>query len=892
MQPWPQIPNLVGNHSVGPEGVLVTIEDQSEFASAVARYFQRLPKQVDKELTTIVPVLDAKYGLGLTVAVPVFNGNQTFGVVAVDGSMATIFSEIVNFDTGVNSYMYMVDSTHGHVLLHPKLRDPAETRHKDTIFPRLELLEPDLTKEQRSQILMVGSRTPVTFEAQVTDIHPEIDGELVTSLVGSLSPATVHCQKIRGTRLVVVLVLFKSDVEEPKLHNLGQVQLHGIYHRLDKMFGSPGFPGHDSICHLHNGHFLSFKQSVVKFSPSVFVHSEFYKYSAESLNTITKLNQFVSKGTDTDLIHPALKDLVFHTLKATDGLDTLWTNNSREVIERFYGSVDGVFRLYPGTPLMNTYDHRETDWYKRSVVFPGTTMYHRGKLSVVNRHDVIIISRAVVSSIGEKRLHGVAGMTVTPKFLTSQLLNTVDECYDEDYQCHIVDSSGNLLDSLTPDEDKHLSSLYPWISAKMVASGKLKQEWCTGFSDGFHKVTFTLTGDMTLNSTDPCQQFWLQKVKDTNLFVLVLGNREKLNCDDTSYKSCSSCQAGLYNPVYRLSIPQCDYCHVNETPSTCQCACYCDTSLDTCHGQFNTHLQNFPTTSCFYPPTYSTEFKPDSPGPMHNLERCPIPCVAIEDLDICNGLAHCKLSSGVYPTCIWKNDEELKKSNISRFFPTTTPVRPPMPSSTGAPKPPGSAPVGPMSKPATKPGPVSYQPRFTSKKTTGSPPHSVNSGPHIPTTAVGSMSTTTLKSPPSFVSTAKNSPVAPVMTGSPLHPVTGSSSSAVTDQTSKVTTEYKSTQTKQTEKSLGNNSDEEDRHLSSGAIAALVIGLLALVALIVFVVVKIYHKKFRTGADESSKYHARGSVFDSTVFLRGLDQVSINASAPSSTNIPYQEMGN
>lgn len=52
-------------------------------------------------------------GLGLTVAVPVYNGNQTFGVVAVDGSMATVFSEVVNFNVGTNSYMYVVDSMHG-----------------------------------------------------------------------------------------------------------------------------------------------------------------------------------------------------------------------------------------------------------------------------------------------------------------------------------------------------------------------------------------------------------------------------------------------------------------------------------------------------------------------------------------------------------------------------------------------------------------------------------------------------------------------------------------------------------------------------------------------------------------------------------------------------------
>ncbi|XP_053377571.1 VWFA and cache domain-containing protein CG16868-like isoform X2 [Mercenaria mercenaria] len=625
VQAWPQIPGLVTNQSVGPEGVLVSVDNGADFVSAVGEYFQRLPSQVDKELTTLVPILDDKYGLGLTVAVPVYNGTQPIGVVAADGSLATIFSEIVNFKTGINSYMYMVDSTHGHVLLHPKLRDPAETRYKDTIFPRLDLLEPDLSVEQRNKILTASTSNVVSFSVQVTDIQPEIDGELVPNRLSSLSQATVYCQQISGTRLVIALVHYESDDEEPKFHKLNQLSLHGIYHRLDKLFGAPDFPGKDSICHLHNGHFLSFKQSVIKFAPSLFSEPELYKYSDETLNAVVKLNRFLTDGNYTDILNPGLTAIVLHTLAATDKLDSLWTGSANQVIERFYGSTDGVFRMYPGSPLVNTFDHRETDWYKRSVAFPKTTMYHYGKLSIRNTNNVIIISRA----IGMKRLQGVVGMTVTPRFLLSQLLNTVKDCSGNDLKCHVVDSTGRIFDALNPGSEGQLTKMYPWLTAELVTRRKIKQEWCTGFSDGFHKMILTLTEDVTSNATDRCLQFSLHKVKDTNLFVLVLGSREKLKCVESNYKICSSCQTSNFNPVYQLSIPKCRYCHVNETMTRCQCQCYCDTDLNTCHGQFNIHLHNFPTRSCFYTPTYKTEFIPDAPGPGSNLDRCPIPCVAI-----------------------------------------------------------------------------------------------------------------------------------------------------------------------------------------------------------------------------------------------------------------------
>lgn len=85
-----------------------------------------------------------------------------------------------------------------------------------------------------------------------------------------------------------------------------------------------------------------------------------------------------------------------------------------------------------------------------------------------------------------------------------------------------------------------------------------------------------------------------------------------------------------------------------------------------------------------------------------------------------------------------------------------------------------------------------------------------------------------------------------------------------------------------------NKSDDDRGGLSGGGIAAIVIAVLAVVLITIFVVIKFYGKKFRRPVDESSKYLQGSSMFDSTVFNRSQDQVTIGA-APSST-IPYQEM--
>lgn len=53
----------------------------------------------------------------LTIAVPVYDGAKAgiSGLVAVEGTMATIFSEVINSVPGTKSYMYLVDVTHGKI---------------------------------------------------------------------------------------------------------------------------------------------------------------------------------------------------------------------------------------------------------------------------------------------------------------------------------------------------------------------------------------------------------------------------------------------------------------------------------------------------------------------------------------------------------------------------------------------------------------------------------------------------------------------------------------------------------------------------------------------------------------------------------------------------------
>ena len=61
-------------------------------------------------------------------------------------------------------------------------------------------------------------------------------------------------------------------------------------------------------------------------------------------------------------------------------------------------------------------------------------------------------------------------------------------------------------------------------------------DWCTGFSDGYHKMTFTLDRVDSSDTTnvEQCLQYKLQYIPETNIHLLVLNNRQTASCDDVA----------------------------------------------------------------------------------------------------------------------------------------------------------------------------------------------------------------------------------------------------------------------------------------------------------------------------------------------------------------------
>ncbi|XP_052104921.1 uncharacterized protein LOC127737984 [Mytilus californianus] len=547
-------------------GIVYFFPDLKGFPTGVAKEFtSSIPFTVntDKEYTVIAPVIEDKLGLKMTISVPVIDklsNNSVTGTAAVDVSMATMFTEIEDFELGVHSYAFLLEKRHAHVLLHPKLKDPANTIHdkgEDDIFPSIQTLEPNLSQEQIKKITTEGK-------------------------IGSFS---------------------------------------------------------------------------AKLSPSVFVDSEVYKFTEENLPKVGTLSDFLSGRNNTNIIKEGIKKEIWHSLIETQSLIDYWRNSRNKAIERFFGSPSGVFKMYPGVALSNTFDHIQYKWYKKSVARNQDLVFTSGRISEFTTKDVMILSRALSENMDSKdpgtvtSLQGVVGATLTHSQLTAMLINNVDDCTMNGLECHIIDNNGYFLTFGTERQNgkykSHLTQKFPWLASQLIRKNLLKHVWCTSMSEGNHELSYSIqipVIEHDVGAADVCRRYVIGAVNGTNLFILVVNGRGENKCTESKDQTevCESCGA---------TYAKCSQC-INGNQLTCQCPCYCEVDFDQCSSQFNdTNSTTFPHSACYYEPLYRklTEFNQPKP-----VISCKVPCQAIEEKTKCRTLVHCKWDTTIqFPLCVY-----------------------------------------------------------------------------------------------------------------------------------------------------------------------------------------------------------------------------------------------
>ncbi|CAC5397204.1 unnamed protein product [Mytilus coruscus] len=835
-------------------GIIYFFPDLKGFPIGVAKEFTSsipVTANTDKEYTVIAPVIEDKLGLKMTISVPVIDklsNNSVTGTAAIDVSMATMFTEIEDFVLGVHSYAFLLEKRHGHVLLHPKLKDPANTIHdegEDNIFPSIQTLEPNLSQEQIKKITTegkIGSFSAKTKPGRST---------FMSNINMPLQDSTVMYQHLDGTQFVMVMVMFHSDSVVPKMNAIppGNHIKNAPYHRVDI---SHSFP----VCSI-DGHFVAPATTTVKFSPSVFVDSEVYKFREENPSEVGTISDFLSGRNNTNIIKEVIKKEILHSLIETQSLIDYWRNSRNKVIERFFGSPSGVFRMYPGVALSNTFDHIQYKWYKKSVARNQDIMFTSGKISEFTTKDVMILSRALSENMDSKdpgtvtSLQGVVGATLTHSQLTAMLINNVDDCTMKGLECHIIDNNGYFLTFGTERQNgkynSHLTQKFPWLASQLIRKKLLKHVWCTSMSEGNHELSYSIqipVIEHDVGAADVCRRYVIGAVNGTNLFILVVNGRGENKCTESKQQTevCESCGA---------TFGKCSQC-INGNQLSCQCPCYCEVDFDQCSSQFNdTNSITFPHSACYYEPLYRKLTEVNQPKPVIS---CKVPCQAIEEETKCKTLVHCK----------WDTTLQFSLCVYAEVTTTATPTRT----------------TRKLNLPTKKPNLPTKKPNIPTKKL-GLPtkkPNIPSKTSNLPSISSNSILSHTHKVPPKPIHTHKIPPgptkkIETNKSPTPLGTSIAGSSTLVISPTMNMVKDTKSG---------GDN---------TGLIVGLVLAVIILTALIVFIAWRFYGKNIQKalGNTTAGKYVRRNSVVDRVMFSKVNEEI-ITSKGPAATSVPYGQM--
>ncbi|XP_021342347.1 VWFA and cache domain-containing protein 1-like isoform X2 [Mizuhopecten yessoensis] len=595
---WPKVSslNVTFTPPVGPRGDF-QLYNANGFVHGAATYYNKLESlaKPNSSITIIGPKPDPHSGLIMTSTIPVFHNKTLYGVAAIDTSLPTIFAEILHFDIGVHSYAYLMESQHGHVLLHPKLNAPGEILQESPLFPHLSVVEPTLNKVQVFNLTHADTEIH-QLRAQVPMGRSSFQSG--TPLDNSTPQnATLVYSKIYGTQFVLVLVKFDldRDILIPK-HLAQDFKLHAPYHRLDEIFQSPihNKPQDSDVCSFHDN-FIATKESVIKLSPSVFVHPEQYKYSKEDVNQILEINSFLEHSKNTTLIRHEIKEEIEHILRSTNEIDDLWRPTAKRVLERYFGTPTGVLRIFPGMPFRNTYNHVRQLWFRKSVALPHQFVFSSGPFSRFRDRNMVLMSKAVSdnretdSQISPlvKQLQGVVGVVISHRQLTAMLYQ-VSGCGGSDLECHLLDNNGYFITSdRRVTTSRHITQRFSWLASHLIKTKKMEPFWCTRLSEGQHRLSYTMkvTFDQR-TQPNKCQSYVIGLVTGTNLYLLVLYNRTKSGCE-RSFNDTDSCVIG--------DNGQCHECLTSN--DHCESPCQCSADFDPCSSRYNLHDTR--NTACY-----------------------------------------------------------------------------------------------------------------------------------------------------------------------------------------------------------------------------------------------------------------------------------------------------
>ncbi|XP_078678372.1 uncharacterized protein LOC144914424 [Branchiostoma floridae x Branchiostoma belcheri] len=633
-------------------------------------YYDFFPFSDDPEPTYSVPTNDEHLGLVINAALPTIDTSDTFfGVTAVDISMDVVFREIANFNIGQYSYAFLVDREDGRVIIHRNLPKPMEWLSQPT-FLGLDAMESGLRSRDISKILNgdSGDYWNDKVKVPIARGNAQFDGAVTIE-----KAATFYWEPIPDTKYSVVLCLFEDDetIAIPNQVN-PENGTDALYHRLDLLYMNNA-TGDTQFCRLYD-EYATPDESTIKFPPEAYADPINYLNTLETFDDVVDIELFINDFTG-NMANPGLIEGIRTDVILSAEIEQYWRENGTESVWRYFGTENGVFRIFPGIITDKRYDPTRQTWYARALSRPEDYTFSRPVPSPFGGGNMVTISRVIYHTETEERL-GVIAADITETYYYSMLYTEIPECLSDEYDCFLLDDSGYFMESLDNTtiyylstfnnntrnmEHDHLTHRFPWLAKELTIRGEyLKREWCNNYATQNSQMFYDTTGFIGLEVTTgpPCYQFALHPINATNTFILTLHNRQTYNCDDRPIvvggnQNCSC------NDI-------CQVCSTEELQE-CQCPCVCDWNYESCTNEILRLLSDIP---CPPPPEDLTARGPGPPYPPEpEVEDCEEKCSAQSDNITCEALPHCVWCEELdFPVCT-EICLTREKFPVSVFFP-------------------------------------------------------------------------------------------------------------------------------------------------------------------------------------------------------------------------------
>ncbi|KAI0210266.1 VWFA and cache domain-containing protein 1 [Lamellibrachia satsuma] len=582
-------------------GHFTPVSNPSDLRSKMGSYYTYISRTGSRPTVIFsVPYKDY-FGTGILISacLPVYHNGELKGVVGIDRAVSDLLSDVTYFNKGELNYAFVIDGQ-ARVLTHPMLPRPR-TICDDPLFIRLPSLERSPQVLDVMTSMLRGETANLTFPSErVTSRgNSRLEGVQTRNIL-----STYFWSHVEHTHFSVCVVLAEGAETSTDVWEMNLPQSF-IYHRFD-------LKPQSNLCSYLQRVAVKDKTSV-KFAPTAFVDAYEYLDTEETKNTVNRYELYmVGKGQPV-----GFKEGVRESVASTHQLeDILSTRPAPYAIWRYIGTEAGVFRIYPGTRMVQEFDHTQRPWYKRGINLKGLATLSTPYKDASGSGTILTLSHSIYQGRSSQQ-HGpndpvtaVMGMDFTLPYLHYLLIDTYPACKTAGNRCFLVDISGfivlhrDFFEDISSDKMVHISTKEPLIARDLVARNIMKQAACVNVQEFSNQYFWQISLQLAHNGHVSSSSYTLAEVPGSNVFVVIAtGSSSSIS------RECTWCHG-------KKDLPQC-------TSYRCHCPCYSPTDIyEYCKDTFSLQADVWPICVPQSAVVSLEDLKEEESGQVARLDAC------------------------------------------------------------------------------------------------------------------------------------------------------------------------------------------------------------------------------------------------------------------------------